>query len=132
MGAWIHSRQTFLQKPLENLGLMHQANIPPDVDLDRLGEFIEETGLDLYQMFGDGNIESATEVDIWKKNFVLGQSLYNPQALGDLGTQMYLLNKWYMQASTGGDFCDGVRIRDEHWFRGDDIMYVDFAEFYQL
>ena len=60
------------------------------------GEFIDETGLDLYQMFGDGNIESAAEVDIWKKKFVLGQSLYNPQALGDLGTQMYLLNKWYM------------------------------------
>ena len=50
-----------------NLGLIHQANIPPDVDLDHLGEFIEETGLDLYQMFGDRNIESAAEVDIWKK-----------------------------------------------------------------
>ena len=90
-----------------------------------LGEFIDETGLDLYQMFGDGNIESAAEVDIWKKKFVLSQSLYNPQALSDLGTQMYLLNKWYMQASTSGDFCVGVRIRDEHWFRGDDVMYVD-------
>ena len=67
-----------------------------------------------------------------RKKFVLGQSLYNPQALGDLGTQIYLLNKWYMQASTGGDFCVGVRIRDEHWFRGDDVMYVDFAEFHQL
>ena len=60
---------------------MHQANIPPDVDLDHLGEFIDETGLDLYQMFGDGNIESAAEVDIWRKKLVLGQSLYNPQAL---------------------------------------------------
>ena len=59
--------------------------MPPDVDLDHLGEFIDETGLDLYQMFGDGNIESAVEVDIWKKKFVLGQSLYNPQALSDLG-----------------------------------------------
>ena len=45
-------------------------------------------------MFGDGNIESTAEVDIWKKKFILGQSLYNPQALSDLGTQMYLLNKW--------------------------------------
>jgi hypothetical protein len=78
-------------------------------------------------MFGDGNIESVAEVDIWKKKFVLGQSLYNPQTLGDLGTQMYMLNKWYMQASTGGDFYVGVRIRDEHWFHGDDVMYVDFA-----
>ena len=84
--------------------------------MDHLGEFIEETGLDLYQMFGDRNIESAAEVDIWKKNFVLGQSLYNPQALCDLGTQMYLLNKWYMQASTGGDFYVGVRIRDDIGF----------------
>ena len=66
-----------------------------------------------YQMFGDENIKSAAEVDIWKKKFVLGQSLYNPQALSDLGTQMYLLNNWYMQASTGGYFYVGVRIRDE-------------------
>ena len=51
---------------------MHQANIPPDIDLDHLGEFIEETSLDLYQMFGDGDIESAVEVDICKKKFVLG------------------------------------------------------------
>ena len=28
--------------------------IPPDVDLDHLGEFIDETGLDLYKMFVDG------------------------------------------------------------------------------
>jgi hypothetical protein len=50
-------------------------------------------------MFGHGNIESAQEVELWKKKIVLGQSLYNPEALGDLGTHMYLLNKWYMQAS---------------------------------
>jgi hypothetical protein len=111
---------------------MHQANIPPDVDLDHLGEFIEETGLDLYQMFGHGNIESAQEVDFWQKKFVLGQSLYNPEALGDLGTQMYLLNKWYMQASAKGDEYLGVRIIDEHWFRGDDVMYVHYIEFHQL
>ena len=40
---------------------------------------------------------------------------------------MYLLNKWYMQASTSEDFCVGVRIRDDHWFRDDDVMYVDFS-----
>jgi hypothetical protein len=115
-----------------NLGLMHQANIPLDVDLDHLGEFIEETGLDLYQMFGHGNIKSAQEVDLWKKKFVLGQSLYNPETLGDLGTQMYLLNKWYMQASAKGNKYLGVRIRDKHWFRGDNVMYVHYAEFHQL
>ena len=39
-----------------NLGLMHQANIPPDVDLDHLGEFIDETGHDLYQIFERKNL----------------------------------------------------------------------------
>ena len=47
---------------------MHQANIPSDVDLDHLGEFIDETGLDLYQMFGDGNIESAGRLIFGRKN----------------------------------------------------------------
>jgi hypothetical protein len=37
---------------------------------------------------------------------------------------MYLLNNWYMQASAKADEYLGVRIRDEHWFRGDDVMYI--------
>ena len=64
-----------------NLGLMHQTNIHPDVDLDHLGEFIEETGLDLYQMFGDGNIESAAEVDIWKKKICTRLESIQPSSL---------------------------------------------------
>ena len=35
-----------------NLGLMHQANIPPDVDLDHLGEFIEEVGYSIPHPIG--------------------------------------------------------------------------------
>ena len=60
---------------------MHQTYIPPDIDLDHLGEFIEETGLDLYQMFGDGNIESAVEVDIWKKKIYTRPESIQPSSL---------------------------------------------------
>ena len=60
---------------------MHQANIHPDVDLDHLGEFIEETGLDLYQMFGYRNIESAAEVDIWKKKIYTRPESIQPSSL---------------------------------------------------
>ena len=51
-----------------NLGLMHQANIPPDVDLDHLGKFIEETGLDLYQMIGDETLRVRRMLIFGRKN----------------------------------------------------------------
>ena len=108
-----------------NLGL-----VPDDYDL---GQFFEDTGLTAHQLF-DANayIESAPEVDHWQKKFVHGQSLCNPEALRRLGTQMFALHEWYMQACGAGDLYLGVRVREEHWFRGDDIMYIDFAEFHQL
>ena len=58
--------------------------------------FYEDTGLNLAEVLAEG--PSAPEVDPYKK-FVAGQSLYNLEKLGELGTQMYLLNGWYMSAS---------------------------------
>ena len=54
--------------------------------------------MDLAQVLAEG--PSALKVDPWKK-FKHGKSLYNPKALGELGTQMYLLNKWYMRHVNG-------------------------------
>ena len=45
--------------------------------------FYEDTGLDLAQVLAKG--PSAPKVDPWKK-FEHGKSLYNPEALGELGT----------------------------------------------
>ena len=53
-------------------------------------------------------------------------SRYNPEALGELGTQMYLLNKWYMAACERGETFVSVRVRNQHYFRGDDVIYVEF------
>jgi hypothetical protein len=85
--------------------------------------------LDLAQVLAEG--PSAPEVDPYKK-FELGQILYNPEKLGELGTQMYLLNGWYMSASKGGQIYLHVRIRNHHYFRGNDIIYVEFSELRQL
>ena len=38
---------------------------------------------------------SALEVDPYRK-YKQCQSLYNAEKLGELGTQMYLLNQWFM------------------------------------
>ena len=71
-----------------------------DVDFWDLARFYEDTDLDLAQVLAEG--PSALKVDPWKK-FERGKSLYNPEALGELGTQMYLLNKWYMAACERGE-----------------------------
>ena len=91
--------------------------------------FYEETGLNLAEVLAEGPY--APEVDPYKK-FVPGQSLYNPEKLGELGTQMYLLNGWYMSASDAGQIYLFVGIRNHHYFRGNDIIYVELAELHQL
>jgi hypothetical protein len=50
--------------------------------------FYEDTGLNLAEVLAEG--PSAPKVDPYKK-FVPGQSLYNLEKFGELGTQMYLL-----------------------------------------
>ena len=92
-----------------------------------------ETGLSLAQMIDGAPIESAPEIDHWQKDYTYGKSLYNPAALSKLGTQMYMLNKWYMAACVRkADDYLCVRIRNYHYFRGDDIVYVQFNELHQL
>ena len=49
-------------------------------------------------MIARAPVESAPEIDHWQKEYTYGNSLYNPTTLSELGTQMYMLNKWYMAA----------------------------------
>ena len=105
------------------------SNLDLDVDFEELARFYEETGLELAQVLAEG--PSAPKVNPWKK-FKRGKSLYNPEALGELGTQIYLLNKWYMAACEQGENFVSVRVRNQHYFHGDDVIYVEFEELHQL
>jgi hypothetical protein len=104
--------------------------IPQDRDVDfvELCNFYATTrGVDIADML----FETASVVDRWKK-FELGTSLWDPEKLHELGTQMYLLNKWYLDACAQKKKILSIRVKDEHWFRGNDIMYIDFSELHQL
>ena len=69
-----------------NLGLMHQTTyLRMSIWITLVNLLMRLVSTFTRCLVMDGNIESAAEVDIWKKKFVLGQSLYNPQALSDLG-----------------------------------------------
>jgi len=80
-----------------NIDVLDQQ-IPADLKFDEVENFIAETGLCLAQMIAGAPIESAPEFDHWQKEYTYGKSLYNLAALNKLGTQMYMLNKWYMTA----------------------------------
>ena len=90
-------KKTRAGKGVAQLGQQSQQSVPPlvihneygsnldllDVDFEDLVRFYEDTGLDLAQVLAEG--PSAPKVDPWKK-FEHGKSLYNPEALGELGT----------------------------------------------
>jgi len=115
-----------------NIDVLDQQ-IPTYLKFDELEKVFAETGLSLAQMIGGAPIESAPDFDNWRKEYTYGKSLYNPVALNKLGTQMYMLNKWYMAVCVRkADDYLCVRIRNYHYFRGDDIIYVLFNELHQL
>jgi dipeptidase len=84
-------------------------------------------------VLGIRNVPSLEEVDQWKKEYKYGKSLYNPAKLHELGTQMYKLHEWYMGACAGGEHdWIGVKVRDHHYFHGNDVMWIQFNELHQL
>ena len=93
--------------------------------LDLAGLYLDH-GVDIGSIF-----EMAPVVGGYDK-FEMGQPLWDPVNYDHLGTQMYLLNKWYIEACKDGKMSICVQIRDEHWFRGTDIMFVEFPELHQL
>ena len=66
----------------------------------------------------------AEVVDEWRRNFAPGRSLMNPKHLHVLETQMFAINNWCMEASKGGVDWISIRIRNHHYFRGDDLILV--------
>ena len=71
------------EKELKDAEQKDVKSFLPDVDFEEMVRFYEDTGLDLAQVLAEE--PSAPKVDPWKK-FEHGKSLYNPEALGELGT----------------------------------------------
>jgi len=104
-------------------------------ELDSLENYFRQSGLnieDIVAIVGCQTFEKAEVIDKWRARYEPGRSLMIPQHLHELGTQMFVINKWCMEASKRGDNLIYVRIRQHHYFRGDDFIYVQFEELHQL
>ena len=95
----------------------------PDKDVHN-----DSTGLSVAQVIGDSGFPMAELA--WK--YVEGGSLVRPEQIPNLQTQMWRLHEWYMQASKEGNTMLIVAVREEHYFRGNDEIYIDFEELFQL
>lgn len=62
----------------------------------------------------------------------LGKDLVTKEDWANLPTRMRALHKWYKDASADGDEILSVKLRDEHYFMGEQTIHIDFDELFQL
>ena len=104
-------------------------------ELDSLERYFRQSGLNMEEIaaiLGCQTFQKAEVVDQWRARYEPGRSLFEPQRLHELGTQMFAINKWCIETSKRGVNWISVRIRQHHYFRGDDLIYVQFEELHQL
>ena len=88
------------------------------------------TGLTAEQLMGGASIPTGDYDIYW--TYVYGQSLVNPKYYSSLGTQMFLLNKWYLKVTENDEATWLVaRVRPVHYL-GYDVVHIEFNELHQL
>ena len=86
-----------------------------------------ETGLTPKQIIA-GEIPKASV----RWPFKMGQPLVLPELVKELPTQMYKLHEWYMKKSNNDMTMVAIKIRDDDYFCGEDLIWLEFLELYQL
>jgi hypothetical protein len=61
-----------------------------------------------------------------------GKPLVRREQIPHLLTEMRKLHEWYKQASKKGNVILIAVVREEHYFRGNDEIHIDFEELFQL
>ena len=100
------------------------------INREALQDFMDTTGLTPQQLIGGGSIPTASFDMYW--TYVYGRSFVNPKSRSSLGTQMFLLNKWYLNACVKEEAWLLARVRPEYYFNGYDIVHIEFNELHQL
>jgi hypothetical protein len=91
---------------------------------------MDTTGLTPQQQNGGGSIPIAN-FDIYQ-TYEYSRRLVNPKSLSSLGTQIFLLNKWYLRACDNEEAWLIVRIRPKYYFNGYNVLHIEFNELHQL
>nr|TKW33683.1 hypothetical protein SEVIR_2G255500v2 [Setaria viridis] len=121
-------------KSIAQLGQQSNQSVAPLVVLSdfekNLLEFSKDTNLTTAQLRGEDDIPTLPMPPKWKYEY--GKELMWPRLVKYLLTKMYKLHQWYMEATTYGLIVMEVRVGDQDYFRGDDIIMVEMEELYML
>jgi hypothetical protein len=91
---------------------------------------MKSSGLLVAEVAGRREVAIHPGVAIWKYDF--GKSLIPCELVLEFPTQMCRLHDYYMLASSNGVFMMGVRVKDEDYFHGENMIWLHFEESYQL
>ena len=84
-----------------------------------------ETGLTKAQLEGKENV--PVHEGAGRKPFVLGQPLMWPKLIDRLPMRMRELHNWYLKYSSGGNIMFVARIKDSHFHRSMDDVWIELV-----
>ncbi|KAK3121231.1 hypothetical protein QOZ80_8BG0648980 [Eleusine coracana subsp. coracana] len=122
---------------IPQLGMQHRQSIPPLKVLSKSEEtmidFVYDTNLTKAQLRGeDGEDDIPIHPGAGRTTFELGKHLVWQHLIRYLPTRMHDLHCWYMKAFAQGQSFLSLRFIDEHYFRGEDEINIEFSKFWFL
>ena len=97
---------------------------------EALAEFVAEIGLTKAQL--EGKEKVPVHEGAGRKPFVLGQPLMWPELIDRLPTRMHELHNWYMKYSSEGNVMFAAHIKDSHFYRGMDDVWIELENLWDL
>ena len=93
--------------------------------------FLKELNLTTTQVAGGEDIPKAQVIAKWQ--FQLGTYLVTPpEVVSLMPTKMRRLHDRYMMLMSQCVFMSGAKIKDDDFFRGEAIIWINLEEVYQL
>jgi len=92
--------------------------------------FLKEANLTAAQVAGGQDIPKAEVIARWQ--FQLGTSLVPLEVVSLMPTKMRRLHDRYMIMMSQCVFISGAKIKDDDFFRGEAIIWINWEEVYQL
>ena len=92
--------------------------------------FLKEANLTVAQVAGEQDIPKAQVIARWQ--FQLGTSLVPLEVVSLMPTKMRRLHDRYMIMMSQCVFMSGAKIKDDDFFRGEAIIWINWEEIYQL
>ena len=96
-----------------------------------LAVYMAETGLSAEEILKKLNAETASAPKP-KWPFKLTEPLVRPDTVQDLPTRMRELHAWYMKTSNEGREMLGLSFREEHFLRGNGLLWLNFEDVHDL